>query len=87
MLRELVPELSQRELDALAGLHPGHVWQIEEGHRENSKRETARGLAHALGSTVGWILEGEGKPPAPAAVLAAIERARAAKQPRTGTEG
>lgn len=37
---------------------------IETGRRTNIERDTARALAKALGCTVGWLLEGEGEPPA-----------------------
>lgn len=93
-LRSLVPELAMRELDALAGLHPGHCWQIEKGNRENPTRDTVRPLASVLGVTTGFLLEGERPciaahpeldPDNPdhrdaiaAHVCAAVERARAA---------
>lgn len=75
---EDVPGLSNRELDRLAGLHVGHVWQIEEGHRENPTRDTAEGISRALGCTLGWLLAGEGAPPTEGAVRAAVAAARAA---------
>ena len=58
-LRRIVPDLSMRELDALAGLHPGHCWQIERGNRENPTRDTVRPLAAVFGVTAGFLIEGE----------------------------
>jgi len=54
---------------------------IETGRRKNIERGTARGLASVLGCTVGWLLEGEGAPPTPSQVQAAVERARRARDP------
>lgn len=82
-------DLTCAELDRLAGLHRGHTWAIEQQTRENPERGTVRGLAAVLGSSVGWLLEGEGEPPTRDEVRAAVESARAAHapEPATGTEG
>lgn len=56
-LRACVPGLSQREVDALAGLHPSHVWNIERGLRENPTLNTLRPLARVFGVAVGWLAE------------------------------
>lgn len=93
-LRRLVPDLAMRELDALAGLHAGHCWQIERGNRENPTRDTVRPLAAVFGVTAGFLIEGEKPciaahpeldPAVPehhaaiaAYVAAAVERARGA---------
>lgn len=62
--------LSCSQVDRIAGLHRGHVWQIEQGSAENPKADTVRKLAEALGCTVGWLLAGEGLAPSPEAVRA-----------------
>lgn len=77
-LRQQVEDLACAELDRLAELHRGHVWQIEQGFRENPERDTVRGLARVLGCSVGWLLEGEGAAPAADELRAAVERARKA---------
>ena len=97
-LRALVPSpsdpdepMSCSQLDRLAGLHRGHVWQIEQGEGANPKAATVVALATALGCTVGWLLAGEGDPPSAddvrAAVAAAQDRAAqpAADEPRPST--
>lgn len=58
-LRGCVPDLSQRAVDELAGLHPSHVWNIERLYRENPTLNTLRPLARVFGVTVGWLAEGE----------------------------
>jgi len=80
-LRQQVEGLACAELDRLAGLHRGHVWQIEHDSRENPERDTVRGLARALGCTVGWLLEGEGDAPTAEAIGAAVAEARKAETP------
>ena len=86
-LRQQAEDLACAELDRLAGLHRGHVWQIENGARENPERETVRGLARVLGCTVGWLLEAEGDAPSAADVAAAVTRARAAREVPDGVNG
>lgn len=78
--RELVglKELSARELDRLAGLHQGHVWAIETGHRPSIESDTAIALARVLGVTLDWLLTGQGDEPIADDVIASVERARAA---------
>jgi len=78
-LRQQVEGLACAELDRLAGLHRGHVWQIESGSRENPERDTVRGLARVLGCTSGWLLEGEGDAPSADVVSAAVGEARKAE--------
>lgn len=58
-LRACVPDLSQRAVDELAGLHPSHVWNIERLLRENPTLNTVRPLARVFGVTVGWLAGGE----------------------------
>lgn len=72
-----VPEkLSTRELDAIAGLHQGHTWAIESGERTNPEYDTVKKLSVALGARVGWLLEGEGRPPSASDVREAVRAAR-----------
>jgi transcriptional regulator with XRE-family HTH domain len=80
-LRETAPDLSQRELDGLAGLHAGHVWQIEEGNRENPTRETLRGLCRVFGVSLDWLAEGAGKAPTVESVCHAVARVRPSERP------
>ncbi len=68
--------MSCSQLDRLTGLHRGHIWQIEQGAAENPKRATVVQIAEACGCTVGWLLAGEGAPPTPEAVRAAVDAAR-----------
>ena len=77
-LREQVDGLACAELDRLADLHRGHVWQIEDGSRENPESKTVRALARVLGCSVGWLLDGEGKTPSGRTVRAAVAAAREA---------
>lgn len=93
-LRALVPSpsdpdepMSCSQLDRLAGLHRGHVWQIEQGEGANPKAATVVALATALGCTVGWLLAGEGAPPTADDVRAAVERARAKANASPGALG
>lgn len=77
-LREQVEELACAELDRLAELHRGHVWQIENGARENPESKTVRALARVLGCSAGWLIEGEGKAPSGRTVRSAVAAARSA---------
>lgn len=92
-LRTLIPGLSQQRLDAIGGLHRGHTWQIEQGRRENSERETVEAIASVFGCSVGWLLVGEGTPvigrpelhpdTSPAALAARVLEHLAVLTPRT----
>jgi transcriptional regulator with XRE-family HTH domain len=72
------PQLSARELDRLAGLHQGHVWAIENGHRPNIETDTCIALARVLGVSLDWLLTGDAPGPKRADVTEAVNRARAA---------
>lgn len=88
--RSIPEDLSARELDRIAGLHTGHTWAIESGGRENLERATAKKLADAFGTRVGWVLEGEGDAPTSEQVRAAVDAARAryaTEHAATGTDG
>ena len=78
--------LSARALSVLVEASPALVGLIERGDVESPRLETLSALADALGTTVGWLLAGEGEPPTPEAILAAVERARAAVAARTPSE-
>lgn len=58
-VRQTQKSLSQATLDRLAGLHRGHVWQIESGDRPNPELRTLLGLSRVLGVSVGWLAAGE----------------------------
>lgn len=76
-LRELIePELSQHELDKLAGLHRGHTWQIEEGNRDNPTTETLSGFKRVFGVSLDWLASGEGELPDTIAARDAVSEAR-----------
>ena len=69
--------LSFAALDALAGKSkPGHAAMIAAGRRESPRPESLAGYATVLGTTVAYLLLGEGKPPSGRAVKAAVERAK-----------
>lgn len=84
LLRKQTPRLSQRELDSLAGLHPGHTWQIEEGHRENPTRQTVAGLSEVFCVSVDWLMLGRGDPPARLDLIAAVNSARMRRETSDG---
>lgn len=85
--RTMVPELSARELAALAELPPPTVSNIERsddarpGDRIAAKTIVA--LARVLGTTAEWLMTGEGDAPTAADVTAAIEAARASRSTPT----
>lgn len=54
---------SQSALARRAGLTPGHINQIESGHRANPNSETIEALVQALGVSADWLLgREEGEP-------------------------
>lgn len=75
--RELVGNLSARELAALAGQTQSLVAQIERGKIESPRSDTIVSLSTVLGVTTDWLLKGEGDEPTAELVLAAVEKARA----------
>lgn len=78
--RKLADKLSARELAGLAGLGSrGHVEGLESGRTDNPTRATIVALAHALGCSSGWLVDGEGDAPTEDAVRLAVEAARASK--------
>ena len=81
------PALPARELDRLAGLHQGHVWAIESGHRPNIETDTCIALAKVLGVSLDWLLTGEGDAPDADAVRAAVQTARETSDARDSQVG
>jgi len=60
--------LSTRQLDALAGLTPGHVAAIESGRKGDVMGRVLDRLAIALGASMDWLYAGRGKAPSARAV-------------------
>ena len=56
-------EASARKISAVAGLSPSHVGYLETTAHANPEARTLEALARVFGVTVGWLLNGEGKPP------------------------
>lgn len=80
------------ELSRLCGFaSPAHLGMVLRGDIKSLSIDTARKVAPVVGCTVGWLLAGEGAPPAAedvrAAVAAAQDRAAqpAADEPRPST--
>ncbi len=71
-----VAGITQREADRLAGVHRGHVWQIEEGGRTNPTVQTLSAFAALFGVSLDWLAVGRGDAPSADAVRAAVELAR-----------
>ncbi len=80
--RELVPGLSARELDRLAGVAEGTCAIIEKRDQRSIHRNTAEAYSAPLGVSRAWLAFGEGPDPDPAAVRAAVEAARTAAAPQ-----
>lgn len=82
-LRALVSwgQTTPAELSRLASLAPPHLGMVLRGDIKSLSAETARKVAATTDCTLGWLMAGEGDPPAAADVLAAVERARLAAQP------
>ncbi len=72
--------LSARELDALAGLQPGHARHIERGKitPDGVGARPIAAIARVLGSSIDWLYTGAGRPPGERTVKVAIEEAREA---------
>ncbi len=67
--------LSARGLGIAARLSSRHVWVLENDGHENPALKTLRALATALGVSVGWLGNGEGRRPAAKHVRAAAQAA------------
>jgi transcriptional regulator with XRE-family HTH domain len=76
-LRELVPDMSLREVDRLAGLTEGMTQQYVSGSKVEPRKSTSTALAAVFGCTWIWLFSGEGKAPRREDVIRAVEAARA----------
>lgn len=63
--------MSARVLSELAGLQPTHFALIESGERPHPAAETMVHVARILGTTVEWLVTGEGRAPTEREVRAA----------------
>ena len=68
--------LSNSELDRLSELRKGHSWAIEHNDKANPELRTIQGLAATLGTTVGYLANGEGDGPTATDVVEAVSAAR-----------
>jgi hypothetical protein len=68
-----------REIDRLADRTEGHFQALVTGTIPNPTQKILTAYARVFGCSVGYLLAGEGEPPAREQVAAAIERARAAR--------
>lgn len=77
-LRRLVDScgVSERELNRLAGASHGWVGNLLSGISKAPHGTKFRALARALGTNEAWLLDGEGEPPTPEQVRAAVARAQ-----------
>lgn len=74
--RELVEDLSARELAVLAGLAPSLVAHLERGEIQSPRTDTLTRLSSVLGVSLEWLIIG-GDSPAQKRVRAAVAQARA----------
>lgn len=74
--------VGMRSLDRLAGRRDCHfdaiLTRLEERAATDVEVGTLEAYAKVLGVRFGWLLDGDGEPPAEEAVRAAVELARAA---------
>lgn len=80
---------STRQLSSLLGFSHSLVATLESG-RVAPSAAALKQLSLTLGCSVDWLLMGQGEPPLPEAVQAAVARARTRQSPSlpaTGTEG
>jgi hypothetical protein len=77
--RELVPGLSTKELDRLAGLASGITWSLENRPKQRSHEVRALDLlARVLGLSLDYLIRGDGESPKAKTVIDAVTRARIA---------
>ena len=76
--RSLVPGLSAKEVDRLAGLGEGHTRQIETGTKGNPGIKTLAAAARVLGVSLDWLDRG-GKTPSAEEVQRSVDTARRRK--------
>jgi transcriptional regulator with XRE-family HTH domain len=70
--------ISARDLDRLAGITEGHTSLIEAVLGEQVSAQTLAPIARVLGTTLDWLVTGEGAEPSREAVRSAVDSARAA---------
>lgn len=70
--------MSARVLSELAGLRPSHFTLLESGERPHPSAETVVRIARILGTSVEWLVTGEGRAPTQREVYAATSAARSA---------
>lgn len=54
---------SMRQCDRVAGLAVGHTSMVETGRRTDPSVRTVASLAHALGVSLDWLVDGTGPTP------------------------
>jgi transcriptional regulator with XRE-family HTH domain len=75
----MVDGLSTKEVDRLAGLKPGHTWQVEKNTAKRAA-DTLDRIARVLGLTMDYVIRGDGEPPTAQEVIEAVTRARVAAE-------
>lgn len=83
--RCVVPDLSGRELDRLAGRPENLATQIEADRAEDAKVSTLRAYVAVLGLSVEWLATGGGEPPVTEDIAAAVAAARAVREVRAAS--
>lgn len=69
--------LGTLETDQLAGLSRGYTGRIESSAgRKNISLDTLRAICGVFGCSVGYLVDGEGKPPSEAQIKKAVAKAR-----------
>jgi transcriptional regulator with XRE-family HTH domain len=74
----LAPNLSLRELARIADVSDAYPSLIASGERERIGTDVAQKLAAVLGTTIDYLVSGNGRPPSKARVGAAVTAAREA---------
>ncbi len=77
-----VAHMGARELDRLAGLREGHVYQLEsrESGCERLEARTVQAVADVFGVKMEWLFSGRGRAPARDAIRLPVARARRVAQ-------
>jgi hypothetical protein len=68
-------ELDYSRVDALSGLGEGHTGQLVRGKLKYPAADITHAIAIVLGTTVGWLVAGEGDAPGQRKVRAAVKDA------------
>lgn len=72
----MVPGLSTREVDRLAGISEGHTWTLERDSSRNHETKTIDKIARVFGFSLDYLVRGEGDPPTEDRIREAVELAR-----------